>query len=177
MKICRLRFSCFRRGCAGTAGIKSTGDYHKQHLSGASRDVVLEPERFHSSGQPHITPPALAPHLQVGECSCRRARIFFSANPPLPPARVPALSPALRFAARRLWPSHPKGFPAAESCSWKPKRGPILPRNSVCRLRGAGRANEGGLARPSPGCHAETALFASKLGCLEGGWVREHQLK
>lgn len=37
--------------------------------------------------------------------------LLFPNNPLLPLPR--SLSPALRFAARRLWPCHPKGFPAA----------------------------------------------------------------
>jgi len=48
-----------------------------------SRDVLLRPEHFHSSGQPHLTLPGLVMHLQVGECSCGRAQTFLPHSPSL----------------------------------------------------------------------------------------------
>lgn len=50
-----------------------------------------------------------------------KAQTFLPNNPllplSLPQAHAPVLSPVLCFAARRLWPSHPKGFLAAEAAA------------------------------------------------------------
>ena len=61
----------------------------------------------------------------------------------------------------------PKGLSGSRSCSWKPKRGPILPRNSVCRLQGAGYGSERRLAWPSPGAASGEAAAnkASPSAC------------
>lgn len=136
---------------------------------------------FYSSKQPHVRLDGLVTYLQV------RTQLLEEPQPCLSNSLFTLL---LQFAVCWLWPSHPKGFPAAVAAAGNQSTGLFFQGIQRSQLQGSGSASKHGLdqgslcaagdkdatnkAIPSARwCHAEMALLATVIKRSFGWGCRE----